>query len=188
MTDQNYWNSPSNGSQGPENPETPIAGSTQPTQAFRSGTTDAMPAVDQSAVGQPKYAYENQSAQQSYQYRKSAPKEKKSGSGAKTFLFGFLGALLACALAFGGFAAWQTTQPSRTVANNASQNDSTAATTDQSVINAIDEGKTLAEAVAAKALPSVAYLGIYTTQSNMYSMYAFGMGKNQANEHTEWAL
>ena len=43
--------------------------------------------------------------QPQYASHQAAPAKKAPGAG-KTFLFGFLGALLACALAFGGFMAW----------------------------------------------------------------------------------
>ena len=98
---------------------------------------------------------------------------KKSGGAGKSFLFGFLGALLACALAFGGFAfaggfsGFGAQQPG--------QNAALIGTTDQSVINAVDEGQTLAEAVASKALPSV--VAIYNYQAQQPSSgFGFGTG------------
>ena len=104
--------------------------------------------------------------QPQYASHQAAPAKKASGAG-KTFLFGFLGALLACALAFGGFMAWNGF-------NKQSQSEaSLVGTTDQSVINAVDEGQTLAEAVAAKALPSV--VAIYNYQ-NVQSGYGYGYG------------
>ena len=101
----------------------------------------------------------------------AAPVKQKSGAG-KAFLAGFLGALLACALAFGGFMAWSNlNKPSQSAT-------SLIGTTDQSVINAVDEGETLAEAVAAKALPSV--VAIYNYQ-NVQSGYGFGYGGGSAS-------
>ena len=100
---------------------------------------------------------------------------KSSGGAGKTFLFGFLGALLACALAFGGFAF---------AGGFKSAGQTTAAyigTTDQSVINAVDEGQALAEAVAAKALPSVVAIYNYQEQSASYG-YGFGYGYGVGNQ------
>ena len=98
--------------------------------------------------------------------RQTAPAKQGPGAG-KMFLFGFLGALLACALAFGGFMLWngfnKSTQPAASLIG----------TTDQTVINAVDEGQTLAEAVAAKALPSV--VAVYNYQ-NAQSGYGIGYG------------
>ncbi len=100
---------------------------------------------------------------------------KSSGGAGKSFLFGFLGALLACALAFGGFAfAGGFKSPGQTTA-------SYIGTTDQSVINAVDEGQTLAEAVAAKALPSVVAIYNYQEQSASYG-YGFGYGYGVGNQ------
>ena len=108
-------------------------------------------------------------------YRPAAAKQaeasKKPAGAGKTFLFGFLGALVACALAIGGFA----------IANGGiGRTQTTSAiigSTDQSVINAVDEGQTLAEAVAAKALPSVVAIYNYQDMSNMYNMgYGYGYG------------
>ena len=91
---------------------------------------------------------------------------KKQGGAGKTFFAGFLGALLACALAFGGFAAFSGF--GKSVAST------TIGTTDSSVINAVEEGQTLAEAVAAKALPSV--VAVYNYQKASASSYGMGYG------------
>ena len=170
--------------------------------AARSGDTDSMPRMaanpyegrhsaqaDSGArQDRPGQAYSSRPAQrqqpqaQAYQYSGmprsqtyqpaaavvSQPALQKSGAG-KSFLFGFLGALLACALCIGGFA----------IANGGIINNqvstATIGTTDQSVINAVDAGQTLAEAVAAKALPSVVAIYNYQDMSNMYS-YGYGSG------------
>jgi len=130
-------------------------------QGSRNGDTQPMPFSPSAQYGQQPRSYAAQPAR-----AQAAPKQS-SGAG-KTFLFGFLGALLACAIAFGGFIAW-------TQANNASATASTTiGTTDSSVINAVEEGQTLAEAVAAKALPSV--VAVYNYQkasSGMGGMYGY---------------
>ena len=182
MSDQNYWNTPT-GEAG--NNESQFTSSNQPTQAFRSGTTDTMPPVAEAQSAQRQtYSYGTPQSQ-GYSYKNTT--SQKTASPGKTFLFAFLGALLAFALAFGGFAAWQGTQNTNVISNNTAQSDRTLGSSDPSVINAIDEGLTLPEAVAAKALPSVAYIGVYATQSNAYSLYGYSMG-GQSNELQEVAL
>ena len=101
--------------------------------------------------------------------RQAEPK-KSSGAG-KSFLFGFLGALLACALAFGGMAFAGAFNASTPVVGSST----VIGTSNQSVINAAEEGQTLAEAVAAKALPSVVAIYNYQNQSSSYG-YGFGYG------------
>ena len=104
-------------------------------------------------------------------------KPKQSSGAGKTFLFGFLGALLACLLAFGGFAfaGGFNTQPAATGSS------AVIGSANQSVINAADEGQTLAEAVAAKALPSVVAIYNYQNQSSSYG-YGFGYGYGASNQ------
>ena len=105
--------------------------------------------------------------------RAAAPsaKTKAKGGAGKTFLCGFLGAALACGLAFGGNAVLNGGN------NSAATHAALIGTTDQSVINAVDEGQTLAEAVAAKALPSVVAVYNYQNQPTGYG-YGFGYGSN----------
>ncbi|MBQ9003588.1 MAG: trypsin-like peptidase domain-containing protein [Eggerthellaceae bacterium] len=104
----------------------------------------------------------------------AAPAQKTGGAG-KTFLFGFLGALLACALAFGGFAAWNNANAATTSAS------AVTGTSDSTVINAVEEGQTLAEAVAAKALPSVVAVYNYQQSSSGYG-FGYGYNTNSAND------
>ena len=182
MSEMNNWNSPA-GDSGSQ--ETQIPSSNQPTQAFRSGTTDTMPPVPEAqAAPQQTYSY-GTPRQQGYNYASASA--QKTASPGKTFLFGFLGAFLAFVLAFGGFAFWQGAQTSREIAGGTAQNERTIGTSDPSVINAIDEGHSLAEAVAAKALPSVAYVSVYSTQSSAYGIYGYSMG-SQSNELEQVAL
>ncbi|HIS39980.1 MAG TPA: trypsin-like peptidase domain-containing protein [Candidatus Aphodovivens avistercoris] len=97
---------------------------------------------------------------------------KKPG-GARTFLLGFAGAALACVLALGGFALWQ---------GAAGPSGSTVIGGAGSSVNASDEDATLAEAVAEKALPSVAAIDVYTEDSGMYGMYGYGAGSGELTE------
>lgn len=120
----------------------------------------------------------NAAAPSSAVVRQAEP--KKPGGTGKSFIFGFLGGLLACALAFGGMAfagAFNTSTPvvgSSTVLG----------TSNQSVINAAEEGQTLAEAVAAKALPSVVAIYNYQKQSSSYG-YGFGYGYGAGNSNDD---
>ena len=182
MSDQNYWNTPTGEA---SNNEPQYTNSNQPTQAFRSGTTDTMPPVAEAqSASRQTYSYGTPKSQGSSYANTATP---KSASPGKTVLFAFLGALLAFALAFGGFAAWQGSQSSNAISNNTAQSDRTLGSSDPSVINAIDEGLTLPEAGAAKALPSVAYIGVYATQSNAYGLYGYSMD-GQSSELQEVAL
>ena len=117
----------------------------------------------------------NASSQQTQAFRgdarQTAPQapQKKSGVG-KTFAAGFLGALLACGVALGGYTAFTSSHSA--AANQAAS--STLGATDTSVINAVEEGQTLAEAVAAKALPSV--VAVYNYQQASAGGYGYGYG------------
>ena len=111
---------------------------------------------------------------------KRPPDGKKQG-GAKTFLMGFAGAAVACALALGGFAVWQ----------NASDGGSSTQLggSGSTVIDVDGEDATLAEAVAAKCLPSVAAIDVYTEQSGSYGMFGmYGYGDSGSGELTETSL
>ena len=109
------------------------------------------------------------------------PSDGKKQGGAKTFLMGFAGAAVACALALGGFAVWQ----------NASDGGSSTQLggSGSTVIDVDGEDATLAEAVAAKCLPSVAAIDVYTEQSGSYGMFGmYGYGDSGSGELTETSL
>ncbi|MBQ9041200.1 MAG: trypsin-like peptidase domain-containing protein [Eggerthellaceae bacterium] len=145
-------------------------GSDYPTESFgnaRMGDTATMPNAGASG----NTGRHSAVAQHTYQAPAPQPAKQKSGAG-KSFIFGFLGALVACALAFGGFAIWQGTQ-------NPSSAAAVLGTSDPSVINAVDEGQTIAEAVAAKALPSV--VAVYNYQQQSSSGYGYGFGYGYGN-------
>ena len=117
--------------------------------------------------------YGNGQPAHQYMYQQQ-PVKQKSGAG-KAFVFGFLGAFIACVLCLGGFVAWQN------FSGNKGASGATTATvlgtSDPSVINAVDEGQTLAEAVAAKALPSVVAVYNYQQQAVQGGYgYGYGMG------------
>ena len=105
---------------------------------------------------------------------------KKTG-GAKTFLLGFAGAAVACVIALGGFAVWQNAAGS----GSSTQLGSATSTT----IDVNGEDTTLAEAVAAKCLPSVVAIDVYTEQSSMSGMFGmYGYGGSGSGELTETSL
>lgn len=101
---------------------------------------------------------------------------KKPG-GAKTFLLGFAGAAAACVIALGGFAVWQ---------NAAAGSSTQLGSATSSTIEVNGEDATLAEAVAAKCLPSVAAIDVYTAQSSTSGM--FGAYDSGTGELTETSL
>lgn len=111
------------------------------------------------SVGQQPYAYGAP-----YSSVTGTTTVKRESHGGKTFLLGFAGAALACALGLGGFAAWQ----SFGAPDEGSGSTVQLGSSESSDIAATDEDATLAEAVAQKALPSVAAIDVYTTQSDMY--------------------
>ena len=144
----------------------------QQTASFQP--TAQQPAVQQTASFQP--ASQQPASQQpappqrsSRQQQAKQPKQK-SGAG-KTFLFGFLGALCACALAIGGFVAWLNLS-GQTIGGGTAAT-AVMGTSDPTVINAVDEGQSVSVAVAAKALPSV--VAVYNYQ-DMSGYYGYGYG------------
>ena len=143
-----------------------------PGQTETFAAAEAVPAhegmVNDAPQGQ--HPYEGQHAAGAYGQvpaAAGAAAAPAKGNGGKTFLFGFLGALLACVLCLGGFAAWGAFNGSGGGAST------TLGATDSTVIDAVEEGQTLAEAVAAKALPSVVAVYNYQEQSAA-GMYGYG--------------
>lgn len=111
-------------------------------------------------------------------YGTPASHGRPKGNGGKTFVFGFLGALLACVLCLGGFGLLGGFN------NGGSSTSTTIGSTDPTVINAVEEGQSLSVAVAAKALPSV--VGVYNYQQGVSSSY-FGYGSNASTGELEAA-
>ncbi len=98
----------------------------------------------------------------------STPQAKSHGG--RTFGLAFAGAALACVIGLGGFGIWQAASAGSSSGGSApAQLGSSGGT----VINAQGESVTLPEAVASKALPSVAAIDVYTNQSGM-GMYGSG--------------
>ena len=103
--------------------------------------------------------------------------EKKS-HGLRTFLLAFAGAALACVIGLGGFGIWQAATGADKGGGSDSGSSTQLGSQSSGSINATDaeSDQTLAEAVAQKALPSVAAIDVYTNQSNAGGMYGFGAG------------
>ena len=104
-------------------------------------------------------------------------------SNVKTFAMGFLGALLACVLAGVVFSVWWGSQIVTGVVDQVLQSStlqvgtaSKQAASDSQTIIVSEEDAALAETVAAKALPSVVYIGVYQSPS------AYGLHGNDTSE------
>lgn len=117
-------------------------------------------------------------------YPHEAAHAAKRPSSGLTFLFGFLGAAVACVLAFAiifasGVLAPKSTTPQLGAAS-------------QSSIESEDVEATLAEAVADKCLPSVVSIDVYATQSqssgNSIYDYLYGYGGSGSGELAETGL
>ncbi len=96
-------------------------------------------------------------------------------TGAKVFLIGFLGAIVACALAFGIYSAFGKGSSSVTIGNDGS------GTTN---ITVSGDDATLAEVVSQKALPSVVNINVYTASQTQ----AQGFMKSSSSTYTKSSL
>lgn len=105
----------------------------------------------------------------------AAGAKKPSGATARTFGIAFAGAALACVLGLGGFGIYQA------VTGSGSGTTTTLGATTNTDIQAESTDSTLAEAVAEKALPSVAAIDVYTSQSSSGSMYGYGYGSGSSS-------
>ncbi|MCI8425781.1 MAG: PDZ domain-containing protein [Adlercreutzia sp.] len=185
MTDMNPNSIPpsGNGSQQPaplqpSHPAAPAPSGAQPyggQQTYGYGAGQQAPGTAQHSfnAGQ---TYEAEPVATHAQH--AAPK----GNGGKTFLIAFAGALVACVLAFG---VWGVTGAMGT-SSGPTETITDPVTGQQTVINA-SEDATLAEAVSAKCLPSVAAITVYASASasdpmSQYFGYGYGYGQEQGDE------
>lgn len=135
--------------------------------------TNGVPPVDPAG-----YGHHQHPGQPQHGYRQQQP----SGSGKtglKTFFIAFGGALLACVLAFGVWGAVGA-------AGSGDGGSATLGSQSSTIIDAEDEDATLAEAVAAKCLPSVAAIDVYA-ESSAYNGY-YGFSQQDASELVEASL
>ncbi len=156
---------------------------TDPNNPYQGQTPYGNPPTPQTPYSTPPHAghghasqaYPNQPYAAHASHASAQPQAKaKGGSGAKTFFLAFAGALLACVLAFG---------VSSLIGGSGSGGGSTVTLGSQSAstIDVENEDPTLAEAVAAKCLPSVAAIDVYaesSAQSYGYGYYGYGYGGN----------
>ncbi len=133
---------------------------------------------------QPQSSYTYAGSYQTHAAASSAT--NKPVSAKKSFAFGFLGAFLACVLAFSGFGVFtfMTSSPSANTGNSPSVILGSSTSTD--IIQA-SENTTLAEVVAEKALPSVVSIYVYTTQSmqgfgGMFGYNPYGYGSDNSSD------
>ena len=92
-------------------------------------------------------------------------KVTKGDANKKTFLYGFLGALLACILVLVCFGVFNAFSKRVTLGSTASV-----------TIDSADESENLAEAVANKCLPSVVAINVYTNTKGTESLTSLGSG------------
>lgn len=104
----------------------------------------------------------------------------KKGSGGKTFLIAFAGALAACLVFFGVSSAVSLFTNGQLESNNTASLGADSAT----VINVNGDDVTLAESVAAKCLPSVAAIDVYARGGSVDDLYSFfyGYGAQDSGE------
>ena len=183
MTDMNGTPAPGGGTPTPDGqPGQP--NSFQPVHpAPAASQTHGVP-HGQQAWGAPQHGYAapQAGAQQTYEAEPvHAQHAAQKSSGGKTFLIAFAGALVACVLAFGVWGAVDAmtgSSPATTV---------TDPNTGQPVVISPSEDATLAEAVAAKCLPSVVAIDVYAAPQSMGGMggleelfgYNYGYGTPQ---------
>lgn len=96
-------------------------------------------------------------------------------TGVKIFLLGFLGAVVACALAFGVYSALGKNSSSVTLGSDGSGTN----------ITVTGDDATLAEAVAQKALPSVVNINVYTASQSQAQGF---MRSSSIQEYTQSSL
>ena len=94
--------------------------------------------------------------------------EKRKSSGFKSFICAFFGAALACVLVLAGYNQFFAPDQSSTSQSNAESSNS-----QDQIIN-VSEDATLAQVVAAKALPSVCSIDVYAYQNSYYYGYNSG--------------
>jgi putative serine protease PepD len=119
-----------------------------------------------------------------------APSGKKPTSPKKSFLYSFLGASLACVLAFSGFGAFSLVSNSGISGVADVITDATLGSSSDTNIIQTAENTTLAENVAEKCLPSVVSIYVYTSYSSQGfgGMFGFGMGPNSPDNSGEEEL
>lgn len=106
------------------------------------------------------------------------PEKRKGNGGLKTFLLGFLGAALACALVLGGAFALGVFGKS-----GGSTSGSVVLGGDGAAITVKGDDATLAEVVADKCTPSVCCIYVYTKQGSN-TLFGYGYGNSNSSSST----
>lgn len=140
---------------------------------------------------QPYYQQQQQYYQQPQhpQHPAGAVTVQNKSHGGRTFLLAFCGAAVACAIGLGGFGIWQASTGGSDAGSSSSSTQ--LGSQNSGSINATDaeSDQTLAEAVAQKALPSVAAIDVYTNQSSgMSGMYGSGNSGSGTGTLTQSSL
>lgn len=128
----------------------------------------------QPPAGQPVQPAPQPTPQPNPQPAAKQPKAKKDHANLKTFGIAFAGALVACVLALGVF-----------MLVNPQNSEYTIKETNSGItINANTDDMSLAEAVAAKTLPSVVNINVYSTPTQSYSPFGV-LGGSQATQELQ---
>lgn len=140
---------------------------------------------------QPYYQQQQQYYQQPQhpQHPAGAVTVQNKSHGGRTFLLAFCGAAVACAIGLGGFGIWQASTGGSDAGSSSSSTQ--LGSQNSGSINATDaeSDQTLAEAVAQKALPSVAAIDVYANQSSgMSGMYGSGNSGSGTGTLTQSSL
>lgn len=156
----------------------------QPTSSYQAtyaqgGSATQIPSGYTPASGIP-----NPAAQAVHYASPAGVAQAQKGSGGKTFLIAFAGALLACVLALGVASALGVMGGGSSSGGTSTTLGATTSTT----IDAEDDDATLAEAVAEKCLPSVVSIDVYANETSSYG-FGYGYGQNSSsNELTQSSL
>lgn len=205
MSDMNNMNPNAGQPAGQPHPSMPLPNQTQPTgrpvsqplpnvqgsyqqpQSAQSQTAQSQPAqTSASAQAQPTASPQVQASMQTPTQAahtvaampQHAQSHKKSG--AKTFFTAFLGAVLGCALVFLVMSFFPTDTGTGT---HTSQTTTDLGASETTGIDVSADDATLATAVAAKCLPSVAAIDVYSrTSSNYSNIYGFGFGIDSGSD------
>ena len=176
MTDQNNNFDAANQPTAPQPPQQPAYQATQPQPAVHQTYQAAQPQDAYQAPGYQQQAYQQTNYQAPVNPAQASNQKKKSNGSLKTFGLAFAGAAVACVVAFGGYSLINGATKSgngTTVTLGASSN---------TEITAQDTDSSLAEAVASKALPSVAAIDVYTASSSTSSLYGYGYGSSSSSD------
>lgn len=141
--------------------QTRVAHETMPTEAIGAEHVANADATAKMPPTQPEHASGVQAASQAAVQAKpvpnQAPAKQKRGFG-KTVLGGFIGAVIALVVCFGGMSIYNN-------ANHSNESSTSLGSSESTSINVSGESADLAEAVADKVLPSVVGIDVYTSSS-----------------------